>query len=82
MAKPLRIEYPGSYYHVMNRGNRQENIFKSDYHRKSSTWKKEQDEILRKLEQHQNTNRSYPDDGVKLLDLEGWADPSRLPPTI
>ena len=21
MARPLRIEYPGAYYHVMNRGN-------------------------------------------------------------
>ncbi len=33
MAKPLRIEYPGAYYHVMSRGNRQENIFKNDYDR-------------------------------------------------
>jgi len=33
MARPLRIEYPGAYYHVMNRGNRQEDIFKSDYDR-------------------------------------------------
>ncbi len=21
MARPLRIEYPGAYYHAMNRGN-------------------------------------------------------------
>lgn len=27
MARPLRIEYPGAYYHVMNRGNAGENIF-------------------------------------------------------
>ena len=33
MARPLRIEYPGVYYHVMNRGNRQEDIFKSDHDR-------------------------------------------------
>ncbi|HBN26691.1 MAG TPA: hypothetical protein DD405_04395, partial [Desulfobacteraceae bacterium] len=33
MARPLRIEYPGAYYHVMNRGNRQEDIFKNDYDR-------------------------------------------------
>ena len=26
MARPLRIEYPGAYYHVMNRGNRPEDI--------------------------------------------------------
>jgi hypothetical protein len=24
MARPLRIEYPGAYYHVINRGNNQE----------------------------------------------------------
>jgi len=27
MAKPLRIEYPRAYYHVMNRGRRGELIF-------------------------------------------------------
>ena len=27
MARPLRIEYPGAYYHVINRGNSGENIF-------------------------------------------------------
>ncbi len=33
MARPLRIEYPGAWYHVMNRGRRAEEIFidKSDY---------------------------------------------------
>ncbi len=30
MARPLRIEYPGAYYHVMNRGNRGEDIFLTD----------------------------------------------------
>jgi REP element-mobilizing transposase RayT len=34
MAKPLRIEYPGPYYHVMNRGNRREDIFVTDKDRK------------------------------------------------
>ena len=29
MARPLRIEYPGAYYHVINRGNDQEKIFKN-----------------------------------------------------
>lgn len=33
MARPLRIEYPGAYYHVMNRGNRREDIFINDYDR-------------------------------------------------
>ncbi len=35
MSRPLRIEYPGAWYHVMNRGRRAESIFldKEDYHR-------------------------------------------------
>ena len=32
--RPLRIEYPGAYYHVMNRGNRREDIFLTDKDRK------------------------------------------------
>ncbi|MFO7723946.1 MAG: transposase [Oceanipulchritudo sp.] len=33
MARPLRIEYPDAWYHVMNRGRRGENIFadRTDY---------------------------------------------------
>lgn len=27
MSRPLRIEYPGAWYHIMNRGRRQEPIF-------------------------------------------------------
>ncbi len=27
MARPLKIEYPGAWYHVMNRGKRAEKIF-------------------------------------------------------
>ena len=27
MARPLRIEYPGAWYHVMNRGRHGENVF-------------------------------------------------------
>ena len=30
MARPLRIEYPGAYYHVVNRGNNQEKIYQND----------------------------------------------------
>lgn len=30
MARPLRIEYPGAWYHVMNRGRRREDIFLDD----------------------------------------------------
>jgi REP element-mobilizing transposase RayT len=33
MSRPLRIEYPDAWYHVMNRGRRAEKIFlkKTDY---------------------------------------------------
>ena len=27
MARPLRIEYAGAYYHVMNRGNGRQVVF-------------------------------------------------------
>jgi len=30
MPRPLRIEYPGAIYHVMNRGNQRQNIFRND----------------------------------------------------
>jgi putative transposase len=30
MARSIRIEYPGAFYHVMARGNRRENIFMDD----------------------------------------------------
>lgn len=30
MSRPLRIEYPGAWYHIMNRGRRGENIFEGD----------------------------------------------------
>jgi|ERR1700691_4255526 REP element-mobilizing transposase RayT len=30
MARKLRMEYPGAIYHVMNRGDRREPIFKDD----------------------------------------------------
>ncbi len=30
MSRPLRIQYPGAWYHVMNRGRRSENIFYDD----------------------------------------------------
>ncbi len=33
MARPLRIEYPGAFYHVTSRGNEQKDIFKSDFDR-------------------------------------------------
>jgi hypothetical protein len=30
MARKLRVEYPGAVYHVMNRGDRREDIFRTD----------------------------------------------------
>lgn len=34
MARPLRVEYPGAFYHVMNRGNAGEGIFPGDAEKK------------------------------------------------
>ena len=33
MALKIRVEYPGAIYHLMNRGNRREAIFKNDSNR-------------------------------------------------
>jgi len=33
MPRTMRIEYPGAIYHVMNRGDRRENIFVDDVDR-------------------------------------------------
>ena len=33
MPRPLRIEYEGAIYHVMNRGDRRGNIFRDDHDR-------------------------------------------------
>ena len=30
MARPLRIEYSGAFYHVMHRGNAGQDLFKSE----------------------------------------------------
>ena len=30
MARQLRLEYPGAVYHVVNRGDRREEIFRND----------------------------------------------------
>ena len=34
MARKLRVEYPGAIYHVLNRGDRREPIFKDDEDRR------------------------------------------------
>lgn len=33
MARPLRIEYPGAFYHITSRGNARQDIFKGDSER-------------------------------------------------
>jgi hypothetical protein len=33
MSRKLRIEYPGAIYHVMNRGDQREDIFRDDQDR-------------------------------------------------
>jgi putative transposase len=35
MARPLRIEYRGAYYHVINRGQFRRNIFTEDQGRQT-----------------------------------------------
>ena len=30
MGRPLRVEYAGAHYHVINRGNNQEKIFEPE----------------------------------------------------
>jgi site-specific DNA recombinase len=39
------------------------------YDRKSSEWREKQIDLIRKIEQHQRADRSYIDDGVKLVEL-------------
>ena len=34
MARKIRIQYPGAIYHVMNRGDRREEIFRDDLDRR------------------------------------------------
>ena len=36
MVRPLRIEYPGAWYHVTSRGNEKKNIFSDDQDKKGS----------------------------------------------
>ena len=44
-------------------------ITKDFYEQKSNAWRLEQENILRKIEKHQNANQAYLDDGIKLLEL-------------
>ncbi|MFH0802672.1 MAG: transposase [bacterium] len=35
MARPLRIEYPGAFYHIISRGNEQKSVFRDDKDRET-----------------------------------------------
>jgi site-specific DNA recombinase len=44
-------------------------ISREFYEQKSSQWRREQEEVLRKIERHQDANRAYLDEGIRLLEL-------------
>ena len=44
-------------------------ISREFYDQKSTEWRLDQEKILKKIEQHQHANKSYLDEGVKLLEL-------------
>lgn len=52
MSRPLRVEYPGAWYHVLNRGRRKEDIFFQDADRKLFFKLIEEATRLYKLEVH------------------------------
>ena len=37
MARPMRINYPGAFYHVTSRGNERNIVFKSKHDRDGKT---------------------------------------------
>lgn len=52
MARPIRIEYEYAFYHVVSRGHRRENIFRSDLDRKKFLEKLEQTAERHRLKIH------------------------------
>ena len=44
-------------------------ITREFYEQKSGQWRREQEDILRKIEKHQDANRTYLDEGVRLIEL-------------
>jgi len=70
MARPLRITFPGAFYHVTSRGNERKNIFKSKRY-KASTAQKGYQEFVNAL-----VNRKYdnPLDDVVGSTLLGSSD--------
>ena len=46
-----------------------DNISQEFFDSKGEEWRAEQNEILNKIEQHHQTNHSYIDDGIRILEL-------------
>ena len=49
------------------------NISQEYFNKKNIEWRNEQDEIHKKIESHKNANRSYIDEGIKILELSNRA---------
>ena len=49
MARKLRVQYPGAIYHVMNRADRREPIFKDDTDRAPLSWRPWASEFVSKV---------------------------------
>jgi hypothetical protein len=47
MARPLRIEYPGAFYHITSRGNERKAVFKSHRDRQLNQIEMAVDSVLR-----------------------------------
>ena len=56
MARPLRVEYPGAFYHVINRGNNQENIFKNDRDREKFLEYMQNRRLKRRIEKNKKAH--------------------------
>lgn len=44
-------------------------ITREFYEQRSNQWRREQQDILRKIEKHQDANHAYLDEGIRLLEL-------------
>ena len=74
MARPLRIEYPGAFYHITARGNERKKIFfaKSDYDRFKSCLK-EAGSPANTAHAKQHDKEQHCDTNAKSMKLEGTA---------
>ncbi len=49
MARPLRITYPGAFYHITSRGNERKAFFKSRAHRQKFLANEDDAKLARNL---------------------------------